>query len=55
LYLVAAGVLGLRFVVMAFTLWRRYSDALSRSVFKYSIVYLSALFASLLADHYLIR
>jgi heme o synthase len=55
LYLAAAVVLGLRFVVMAVTLWRHYSDALSRRVFKYSIVYLSALFAALLVDHYVVR
>ncbi len=54
LYLVAAVVLGLRFVVMVFALWRRYSDTLSRSVFKYSILYLSLLFAALLVDHYLL-
>jgi heme o synthase len=53
IYLVAAVLLGLRFIVLAFALQRRYSDALAREVFKYSIVYLSALFAALLVDHYL--
>jgi protoheme IX farnesyltransferase len=30
-----------------------YSDALARRTFRYSIVYLAALFAALLVDHYL--
>jgi protoheme IX farnesyltransferase len=30
-----------------------YSDALARRAFRYSIVYLSLLFAALLTDHYL--
>jgi tripartite-type tricarboxylate transporter receptor subunit TctC len=32
---------------------RYYSDALARKTFRYSIVYLAALFAALLVDHYL--
>ena len=32
---------------------RYYSDRLARSCFRYSIVYLAALFAALLVDHYL--
>ncbi len=55
LYLAAAVVLGLRFIVLVLALWRQYSEALSRRVFKYSIVYLSALFAALLVDHYVVR
>ena len=31
----------------------RYSDALARRTFRFSIVYLAALFAALLVDHYL--
>jgi protoheme IX farnesyltransferase len=53
LYLASALVLGLVFVAYAFQLWRDYSDALSRRTFRYSIWYLSLLFAALLADHYL--
>ena len=52
-YLVAAVLLGGLFIVYAWRLWRSYSDALARRTFRYSIVYLSLLFAALLADHYL--
>jgi protoheme IX farnesyltransferase len=31
-----------------------YSDRLAQKTFRYSIVYLSLLFAALLADHYLV-
>jgi len=37
----------------AWKLWRNYSDALARRTFRFSIVYLAALFAALLVDHYL--
>ena len=53
LYLAAAVVLGGWFIVYAFRLWRRYSDALARRTFRFSIVHLSLLFAALLLDHYL--
>lgn len=53
LYLVGALALGMRFLWLAFEIWRNYSDELARRTFKYSIVYLSALFAILLADHYI--
>jgi heme o synthase len=53
LYLAAAVVLNAGFVGYAYKLWRDYSDALARKTFRYSIVYLSLLFAALLADHYL--
>jgi heme o synthase len=52
-YLVAAIALGAGFIGYAFALWRRYSDALARRTFRYSIVYLAALFAALLIDHWL--
>ena len=52
-YLAAAVVLGGVFLFRAVGLWRRYSDALARSTFKYSIAYLAALFVALLVDHYL--
>jgi len=52
LYLVAALVLGGVFVAYAVGLHRRYSDELARRTFRYSIVYLSALFSALLVDHY---
>ncbi|RPH40755.1 MAG: protoheme IX farnesyltransferase [Burkholderiales bacterium] len=53
LYLVSALVLGGIFLGYAWQLWRRYSDALARRTFRYSIVYLGALFAALLLDHWL--
>jgi protoheme IX farnesyltransferase len=52
-YLVAALVLGGIFVRHAWQLWRRYSDALAKRTFRYSIVYLAALFGALLLDHWL--
>jgi protoheme IX farnesyltransferase len=52
LYLCAAVVLGVMFIGHAFALWRRYSDALARKTFHFSIIHLSLLFAALLVDHY---
>ena len=52
-YGVVALGLGLRFVYLVWQLRREYSDARSRGVFRYSLTYLAALFAVLLADHYL--
>ena len=52
-YLVAAVLLGAGFCAYGFALWRSYSDALARRTFRFSIVYLSLLFAALLVDHYL--
>jgi protoheme IX farnesyltransferase len=51
-YLVAALALGGWFIAYAVRLYRDYSDALARAMFRYSIVYLAALFAALLVDHY---
>ena len=53
IYLVAAMLLGLRFIHYAFRLWRAYSDGLARQTFRFSIWHLSLLFAALLLDHYL--
>ncbi|MFA9439935.1 heme o synthase [Uliginosibacterium sp. sgz301328] len=53
LYLVAAVALNAVFIGYAWKLYRDYSDALARRTFKYSILYLSLLFAALLVDHYL--
>jgi len=53
IYLAAAVLLNAVFVGYAFKLWRDYSDALARKTFRFSIVYLSLLFAALLIDHYL--
>ena len=53
IYLAAAVLLSGGFIVYAWKLWREYSEALARKTFRYSIVYLSLLFAALLVDHYL--
>ena len=53
LYLVAALALNAGFVGYGWKLWRQYSDQLARKTFRYSIIYLSLLFAALLVDHYL--
>lgn len=52
-YLVSAAVLDALFLFLAWQIWRRYSDALSRKTFGYSILYLALLFGTLLLDHYL--
>ncbi len=54
IYLAAAVVLGAGFCAYGFALWRSYSDALARRTFRFSIVYLSLLFAALLVDHYVL-
>jgi protoheme IX farnesyltransferase len=53
IYLASALVLGGMFLCYAVRLYLAYSDALARRTFRFSIVYLSALFAVLLVDHYL--
>jgi protoheme IX farnesyltransferase len=55
LYLAAACVLGAIFIGYAIALYARYSDRLAQRAFRYSIVYLSLLFAALLVDHYLVH
>ena len=52
IYLAAAVVLGVGFFGYAVALLRQYSDALARKTFRFSLIYLSALFAALLVDHY---
>jgi len=52
-YLAAAVVLGAIYIAYAVRIHLGYSDALARRCFRYSIVYLAALFAALLVDHYL--
>jgi protoheme IX farnesyltransferase len=53
LYLVAAVALGVSFLVYAARIYFAYSDALAQKTFRFSILYLAALFAALLFDHYL--
>jgi protoheme IX farnesyltransferase len=52
LYLAGALLLGGRFIQYGWALHRRYSDALARQTFRYSIWYLGGLFAVMLLDHY---
>jgi len=54
-YLVAAIVLGAMFLRYAVRLYVAYSDHLARAMFRFSIVYLAALFSALLLDHFLQR
>ena len=54
LYLLAAAVLSLGFCAHGYWLWQEYSDALARRTFRFSLIHLSALFAALLLDHYLL-
>ena len=53
IYLVAALALGGVFLAYSVRLYRNYSDSLARATFRYSILYLTALFSALLIDHYL--
>jgi protoheme IX farnesyltransferase len=52
-YLASALILGGMFLAYAIALFRNYSDALAKRTFRFSIIYLSLLFAALLIDHYL--
>ncbi len=52
LYLAGAVLLGVRFIHYGWRLWRAYSDELAKETFRFSIIYLSVLFAVTLLDHY---
>jgi protoheme IX farnesyltransferase len=52
IYLASAVVLGGVFLYYAIRMYLAYSDQLAHKTFRYSIWYLSALFAALLVDHY---
>jgi protoheme IX farnesyltransferase len=52
LYMVSAVVLGGVFLWYAWRLYTNYSDWLARRTFRYSILYLTLIFAALLLDHY---
>jgi len=52
IYLASALALGAGFMGYAIKIYREYSDQLARETFRYSIIYLTALFAALLIDHY---
>lgn len=51
-YLAVALLLDAIFLAYSWKLWRDYSDALARRTFRWSIIYLTLLFAALLADHF---
>ncbi|MGQ0652668.1 MAG: heme o synthase [Betaproteobacteria bacterium] len=51
-YLAGALVLGGVFIAYALRIYFAYTDEVAQKTFRYSIVYLSALFAALLVDHY---
>ena len=53
LYLVVAVGLSIGFSWYGWMLLRNYSDELARKTFRFSLIHLSALFAALLLDHYL--
>ncbi|QIM47967.1 protoheme IX farnesyltransferase [Pusillimonas sp. DMV24BSW_D] len=54
LYLACAFVLSGLFVWYAWKLYKNYSDALARKLFRFSILYLSLLFLALLIDHWVL-
>jgi protoheme IX farnesyltransferase len=54
LYLAAAVLLGAVYLGYAVRIYTAHSDRLAQRCFRYSIVYLAALFAALLVDHYLV-
>ena len=51
-YLISAIILGLIFLAYVIALFVSYSDELAKKTFRFSITYLSLLFAALLVDHY---
>jgi len=53
IYFASAIALGAVFLYYAVKIYVAYSDRLARRTFRYSIFYLTALFAALLVDHYL--
>ena len=53
LYVACAAALGGIFIAYALRIYFAYSDRVAQQTFRYSIVYLAALFAALLVDHYL--
>ena len=54
IYLAISSVLNAVFMAYAIGLHRKYSDDLAKRTFRYSILYLTLLFAALLLDHYLL-
>jgi protoheme IX farnesyltransferase len=54
LYLVGAVILSIGFIAYAVALLKNYSDELARKTFRFSLIHLTALFAALLLDHYIL-
>ncbi len=52
IYLGAVALLNAGFLGYSVALYRGYSDALAKKTFRYSIIYLTLLFAALLLDHF---
>ncbi|HPH08680.1 MAG TPA: protoheme IX farnesyltransferase, partial [Methylotenera sp.] len=52
IYLVSTIILDAIFMAYVIGLYRKYSDDLAKRTFRYSIIYLTLLFAALLVDHY---
>lgn len=53
IYLISALVLGLIFLSYSFRLYKDETNAIAMPTFTYSIIYLAALFAAMLIDHFL--
>ena len=53
IYLVGAGILDAHISILRDKIYIDYSDQLAKKTFRYSILYLAALFAVLLIDHYI--
>ncbi len=52
IYLISVVLLDAIFLAYVIGLYRKYSDDLAKRTFRYSIIYLTLLFAALLVDHY---
>ena len=53
IYLISALVLGIIFLIYSFRLYKDETNAIAMPTFAYSIIYLAALFAAMLIDHFL--
>jgi protoheme IX farnesyltransferase len=51
---VCAVILSIGFIAYAVALFKKYSDDLARKTFRFSLIHLTALFAALLLDHYIV-
>ena len=52
IYLVSVIILDAIFLAYVIALYKKYSDDMAKRTFRYSIIYLTLLFAALLVDHY---